>query len=64
MIFLLLLDNNSYSMYNEIIKKLIFMEEIMAIFERIDSIKYEGAKSTNPLAFKFYDKNKIVLGKP
>ena len=35
----------------------------MAIFEGIDTIKFEGAKSTNPLAFKFYDKDRVVLGK-
>ena len=34
------------------------------IFTGISKIKYEGAKSTNPLAFKFYDAEKIVMGKP
>ena len=34
------------------------------IFENIPEIKYEGAQSKNPLAFKFYDADKIVLGKP
>ena len=33
-------------------------------FENIPEIKYEGAKSKNPLAFKFYDADRIVLGKP
>ena len=33
------------------------------IFTNIPKIKYEGAKSTNPLAFKFYDADKIILGK-
>lgn len=33
------------------------------IFKNIPTIKYEGADSKNPLAFKFYDKDKIVLGK-
>lgn len=33
------------------------------IFKGIKKIKYEGAKSKNPLAFKFYDKDKVVLGK-
>ena len=32
-------------------------------FDSIPQIKYEGPQSTNPLAFKFYDKDKIVLGK-
>ncbi len=34
-----------------------------SIFKNISQIKYEGANSKNPLAFKFYDKDKIVLGK-
>ena len=34
------------------------------IFEKISEIKYEGADSKNPLAFKFYDKDRIVFGKP
>ena len=34
------------------------------IFGGISKIAYEGAKSTNPLAFKFYDAEKIVMGKP
>ena len=29
----------------------------------IEKIKYEGPKSKNPLAFKFYDSERIVLGK-
>lgn len=33
------------------------------IFKNISKIKYEGAESKNPLAFKFYDADKIVLGK-
>ncbi len=32
-------------------------------FNNIPKIPYEGAKSTNALAFKYYDANKIVLGK-
>ncbi len=34
------------------------------IFKGISKIQYEGTKSTNPLAFKFYDAEKIVMGKP
>ena len=34
------------------------------IFANIPTIPYEGPKSTNPLAFKFYDADRIVLGKP
>jgi len=32
-------------------------------FKGIDKIKYEGKDSDNPLAFKFYDENKVVAGK-
>lgn len=28
------------------------------------AVRYEGAQSKNPLAFKFYDPEKVVLGKP
>lgn len=34
------------------------------IFATIPKINYEGAKSTNPLAFKFYDAERVILGKP
>ena len=32
-------------------------------FKDIDQIRFEGKDSTNPLSFKYYDENKIVLGK-
>lgn len=32
-------------------------------FPGIDKIKYEGPDSSNPLAFKFYDENRVVAGK-
>ncbi len=32
-------------------------------FEGIDTIKYEGHFSDNPLAFKYYDADKVVAGK-
>ena len=35
----------------------------MAIFNSIPTIKYEGPKSKNSLAFKYYDADKIVMGK-
>ena len=35
----------------------------MAIFKDIPDIKYEGSKSTNPLAFKYYNPDQIVMGK-
>ena len=33
-------------------------------FKNIGKIEYEGKDSKNPLAFKFYDENQIVAGKP
>jgi xylose isomerase len=33
-------------------------------FNEIPNIKFEGATSTNSLAYKWYDANRIVLGKP
>ena len=35
----------------------------MEYFSFIDKVKYEGKDSKNPFAFKFYDPDKIVLGK-
>lgn len=32
-------------------------------FKFVDKISYEGKDSDNPLAFKFYDENKVVAGK-
>ena len=32
-------------------------------FKNIETIKFEGRESTNPLAFKWYDANRIVAGK-
>ncbi len=32
-------------------------------FKGIDKIQFEGKESNNPLAFKFYDENKVVAGK-
>lgn len=34
------------------------------VFKNIPKIAYEGAKSKNPLAFKFYDPERFVMGKP
>ena len=33
-------------------------------FSNIGKIKYEGKDSTNPLAFKYYDPDRIIDGKP
>ena len=35
----------------------------MAYFANIKAIKFEGKGSDNPLAFKHYDPNQVVLGK-
>ena len=32
-------------------------------FDQIDPIKYEGPDSSNPLAFKYYDPDRMLLGK-
>ena len=32
-------------------------------FKSIPQIKYEGRESDNPLAFRWYDENKVVAGK-
>ncbi len=34
------------------------------IFKNVPKIEYEGPKSKNPLAFKFYDAGRVVAGKP
>jgi xylose isomerase len=34
-----------------------------SIFEGIPRIPYEGPNSTNPLAFRYYEKDRLVLGK-
>ena len=36
----------------------------MEIFSNVKEVRYEGADSKNPLAFKFYDADKVVFGKP
>ena len=33
-------------------------------FDFVEKVKYEGSKSKNPFAFKFYDADKVVMGKP
>ena len=34
------------------------------IFSSIPKIKYEGSNSKNPLAFKYYDADRVIMGKP
>ncbi len=36
----------------------------MEIFNNISIIKFEGSQSKNELSFKYYDENRVVLGKP
>lgn len=33
------------------------------VFKGVDKVQYEGPESDNPLAFKYYDENRIVAGK-
>ena len=33
-------------------------------FTGIDKIKFEGKESRNPMAFRYYDAERIVMGKP
>ena len=35
----------------------------MEFYKGIDKIKFEGHESKNPLAFRWYDENKVVGGK-
>ena len=35
----------------------------MELFPTISQIKYEGAKSKNSLAFKYYDADRMIMGK-
>ncbi len=35
----------------------------MSILSQIEPIRYEGPTSSNPLAFRWYDKDRVVLGK-
>ncbi|MGY4494045.1 xylose isomerase [Pseudomonas sp. TE3610] len=36
----------------------------MPYFPGVEKIRYEGPDSTSPLAFRHYDANKLILGKP
>jgi xylose isomerase len=35
----------------------------VSYFADIEPIKFEGLNSTNPLAYRYYDKNRVVMGK-
>ena len=39
-------------------------ETMKEFFNCIPKIEYEGAKSTNPLAFKYYQADRMIMGKP
>ena len=36
---------------------------MQAYFDQLDRVRYEGPRSTNPLAFRHYNPDEIVLGK-
>ena len=38
------------------------MSEPIKFFGRTEPLRYEGKDSTNPLAFRWYDKDRVVLG--
>ncbi len=35
----------------------------MSYFNTVNKVQYEGPKSRNPLAFKYYNPEELVLGK-
>lgn len=35
----------------------------MSVFENLPQIRYEGPRSKNPLSFKYYDAERVILGK-
>lgn len=39
------------------------VKEVVGYFKNIGKIHYEGPKSDNPLAFRWYDENKLIAGK-
>ncbi len=36
---------------------------MQADFDQLDRVRYEGSKSSNPLAFRHYNPDELVLGK-
>ena len=40
-----------------------FYQGKTAFFPNIGKIQFEGKESKNPLAFHYYDENRVVLGK-
>lgn len=39
-------------------------KEAKAFFPGVDQIRFEGRESRNPLAFRYYDADQVVMGKP
>ncbi len=35
---------------------------MQAYFDQLDRVRYEGSKSSNPLAFRHYNPDELVLG--
>ena len=35
----------------------------MEYFKFIDKVKYEGKDSKNPMSFRYYDKDRVIMGK-
>lgn len=35
----------------------------MEYFDFVKKVNYEGEQSSNPFAFKFYDPDRVILGK-
>ena len=40
------------------------LTEKKAFFPGVDTIKFEGKESRNPMAFRYYDADRVVMGKP
>lgn len=34
-----------------------------AYFDQLDRVRYEGTKTTNPLAFRHYNPDEVIMGK-
>jgi len=55
-----------HSTWSKVLNNYIFKKEEndMEYFKNVPQIKYEGPKSNNPYAFKFYNPDEIIDGKP
>ena len=42
---------------------LIMELNMQAYFDQLDRVRFEGTKTTNPLAFRHYNPDELVLGK-